>query len=507
MGGMKNFGLPILLTIIALTQNAFAHGTLYFEFAPDISSPHPVALYATPAQPFYPPNDFVDGFDLWIDNDGSPGTATFELRNSANTLLAAKTITVPTIAPTFGGTRFHVDLGILIGVSNSSLYNLRIISSLPKFDLYKANLYQVLQHNAQYYSDYVVEPALLGTTAQGFAFKFALYEGKETYPPAISNVKVSILSYSSARLDWNANEPVDARIDALPEVFGPAISSAFSGAYTYCPIQGAATCSATITGLSPSTTYLYTLVVKDSWGNQTTTNGTFTTPAGPTPSPTAGAGQSPPASPPPTSTPSASPTATVTASPSPSPTANINNPTPSPTAGGGQSPTPGGTQQTPPPGNSTQSPTATPSGNQGGGTPVSINVVDSNESDSAYTPVLVIELNLPEGTSEPVTGYKIEIVSEETGEIEKELVVSGDTRKLLVEKLAPGRYRLRIFVLKNGFLEQLGEPIPFVISLTPPPKPFGIKSITITSSLVILAIGIIALVLSFIRKKSLRKFS
>ncbi len=488
----------VLFLLFLLTEAVLAHGTRYFEFAPDISNPHPVALYQTPAQQFYPPNDFLDGVDLWIDNDGSPGTATFELRNSANALLATRTVTVPSIAPAFGGTRFHIDLGSLVQVSNNSLYTLRIISSLPKLNLYQANLLQVLQHNAQYYSDYVVEPALLGSSPQSFAFKFALYEGKETAPPLISNIKASVLSPTSARLDWNANEPSDGRIDAVPQSGGNTLTSGFSNAYTYCPTQGTATCNAAISGLSPNTAYNYTLTVQDSWGNQATANGAFTTPAGPTPSPSA---QSPTATPATTSSPA--PSTSPGQAPSPSPTATQPSGTPSlsasPTQAAGVTPPPQNTQSPPPAANTPQTSNPAQSSGSGGGAPVQITIADSDGSDSDYTPVLIIEFTAPE-TGRPITGYKIEIISEETGEVERELIVSGDTRKLVLEKLAPGRYLLRVFALKNGAFEQLGEPTPFIISVTPPPKPFGIKAIAIAILLIVLAIAVISAILRVSRK-------
>ena len=60
-----------------------AAGNKYFEFAPDTDRTISLAEVNTPSQMVYPQNDFISGFDIWIDNSGQPGSATFTLKDAA----------------------------------------------------------------------------------------------------------------------------------------------------------------------------------------------------------------------------------------------------------------------------------------------------------------------------------------------------------------------------------------------------------------------------------------
>lgn len=283
----------LVVLIAALPLLALAHGSPYFEFAPDISYRVALVSGATLAQSFTPQNDFLKGIDVWLDNPGAPGSATVEIRTEFGTLIVSKTVTVPTIPQLWSGTRFHVDFPNQLTLAAGTAYELRIVSAVADLGAYVADRAALLTHNSQYYSEYLsglVGSATLNGTAQEFAAKFALYEIAESVPPALANLTATVLAPTSVRIEFNANEPVDFRADAAPTSGGSAVSAAWSGAYQACG-EEIGLCALTLT-VSPSTAYQFTLFARDAWGNENSTSGNFTTPEGP---PAPGSGQGPPA--------------------------------------------------------------------------------------------------------------------------------------------------------------------------------------------------------------------
>src|SRR3989344_5390895 len=95
------------LAILFFPLFAFAHGTNFYEFGPDVSSRLRLQGLATPGQPFEARNDSVSGIDFWVDNPAGAGTFALELRSESGTLLASKTISVDAIPSQWAGTRLH----------------------------------------------------------------------------------------------------------------------------------------------------------------------------------------------------------------------------------------------------------------------------------------------------------------------------------------------------------------------------------------------------------------
>jgi hypothetical protein len=261
---------------------AGAHGDKYLEFFPDRSSSLKVADVETPSQVFYAQNDFLGSFDFWVANPGSSGTATFSLLNAQGIVITSKTVTVPTIALTTDGTKFHVDLNSQLPVLADDKYSIRITTSMPDLYLYYANRVQLVSHNAPFVSPYVTGVAKLGNEEQIFSFKYALYETSESSAPIISNLAWSVLSESQMKVLFNANEAIDYKVEYGPS--GYTQSTNFLGDYSFCT-EGINDCSITVS-VSPDTQYQYRLTVKDSWGNQSQATGTFTSGQAQTPSPT-----------------------------------------------------------------------------------------------------------------------------------------------------------------------------------------------------------------------------
>lgn len=284
---MRKFFPLKLIFIFALPLYVSAHGSIYLEFNPDKSNSLKDADVATPSQTFLAQNDFISGFDIWVANPGTSGTAAFQILNEQGILLTTKSVTIPSIPLTSNGTPFHVDLNSQLPVLADGIYTIRITTSMPELRLYYSNRVQVVSHNAPFTSEYLNGVAYLGSEEQLFSFKFALYEVNETSAPIISNVGWSVVSPTQMRVDFNANESVDYKIDygpANPPNGGYTQGTNFLGGYEFCT-QGISTCIITIP-VSSNTTYQYAITAKDVWGNQSQFTGIFVSGQGQTPAPT-----------------------------------------------------------------------------------------------------------------------------------------------------------------------------------------------------------------------------
>ena len=289
-----------MLGLMLFPAQSLAHGTRFFEFAPENYDERlKVAAYDTSAQEFPVYNDFLRGFDFWIDNLGEAGGATFGLYNANDVQLAAVTITVPTTPPVWGGTRLHADFSSLIPINPGATYKIKVLSFPSELWLHHVNRFQILPHNSQAYPEYLLGTAYLGAIEQPFSFKFALYETAETAPPLITNATTSPFSPYATALYFNANEPVDFEVAYGPAGQTPQVAGPY-GSYATCPM-GIINCGLTLTTL-PGVNYNFILTAYDSWGNQASTTGSFLTPQDfsiITPPPPPGTGLPPPPPPPP----------------------------------------------------------------------------------------------------------------------------------------------------------------------------------------------------------------
>ncbi len=484
---MKRIAILCSITVaLSYAATVFAHGITFFEFAPDTEKYLNVSQVQAPSQPFYPPNDFMDGFDVWFANIGAPGNVTFDLRDDQNALLASRTVTAPTANHRYSGTKLHVDFSSLVPVTSTKLYKVRIVTLLPSFYLYYADQFQILQHNASLNPYYSVEPAFLGSIPQNFAFRFALAESTETVPPVLTNATTTILNPYAVRFAFYANEPVDYRAELVPAGAGSVVSTAYLGNYTAC-LPGGNFCSHTIS-VAPGTSYQYTLFAKDVWGNLASITGSVTTPADPNaPPPPPGGGGPPP--PPPGGDPPPPPPA---GGPPPPPDGNPPPPdgTPPPHPGSGDPPPPGGTS--PGTGGGNQPPPA-PAEPPPGGASIQVSAGGPNSSEITVTWT-------PPADMRGVTGYRIQIRNEKN-ELIQEITASAESRKLVVERLGPGKYLITVYVERNGVLEQLGESIPFAVGGIQVSIFFGSRKLYFVGLIVILGIGILAWVINRIRVK------
>ncbi len=275
---MKRILWHAVLIGFFLAPNA-AHGAAYREFAPDYAQSLLVASSGTIDEVFLPLNEYLAGFDFWLSNGGVPTDAVFQLYTSANTLLGTTSITIPPIAESEAGTRIHISLPSQVAVVGQNAYRVRISSSAPTLRMYYAETNMLLAHNGVPLPAYTGGLARIGGDDRAYSFKFALYENSEGSPPVISSVTVAQTELSHVLMSYYANEPVDRSI-----AYGDAIED-WVGQYTSCLIT-TQPCTALLP-VTPGTMYVYTLTVRDAWGNSTAYSGSFTTlESGQTPTPT-----------------------------------------------------------------------------------------------------------------------------------------------------------------------------------------------------------------------------
>ena len=309
----RPFLIILVFLFFLLPLSALGHGVNYLEFNPDYFRTRSLNVSTSGAvyEIFLPVNEFLSGFDLWFDNSGSAGLASFELWNGNGQLIATKGLTISHIDPISGGQRTHIDLNSQISVVAGNKHRLKISSTMPELQIYYSDRIKFLGHNEPHLSDYLNGAAEVNGEEKEFSFKYALYETVESSAPSISNIGWTVISPEQMRIDFNVNEPIDYRIEYGISGQGYGQSTNFIGEYRFC-VQGTALCSILVS-VFPDFEYQYTLTVKDSWGNQSQTVGTFES----------GQGQTSTSTPTPTLSPTGSVVSTPTESPSASPTSLV----------------------------------------------------------------------------------------------------------------------------------------------------------------------------------------
>ncbi len=142
---MKKFLIAPFLFLI-FPFSVLAAELEFFEFAPDIADSLTVSVVETPYQVFTPYDDYISGFDFWLENTGASGSVSFTFLDQNNNALASKSIMVSNTGIVWGGKKFHIQLNQPIKVESFDKYKIKISSSLSKLKLYYAGLVQLLEH-------------------------------------------------------------------------------------------------------------------------------------------------------------------------------------------------------------------------------------------------------------------------------------------------------------------------------------------------------------------------
>lgn len=256
---------------------AAAAGSVSFEFSPDGGEPLRLVAFEEPYELFTPQNDYISGVDFWIENEGDAGEASFGLRDPQNQLLTAATAQIPYTASRWGGKKLHIDFPSSIRLSQNGAYRVRLLTSMSSLKIYYAPRPRILEHNASYPGAFLWGAAELDAELQDFSFKFATYETQESLAPEVTNASSTVLSPREARVSWNANEPVDGRVEFAAAGSGVTQQAGPTGEYRFCG-AAVAPCALTLS-VFPNMLYHYMLSVADEWGNETAVSGMFVTPS------------------------------------------------------------------------------------------------------------------------------------------------------------------------------------------------------------------------------------
>ena len=271
---MKKFLLVFCIAIVVATPlRSFAAEMKFFEFGTDVGTPIEIPNGSNATQEFKIYNDQVSAIDLWFDNTGSAGSATISLLSDTNALLASRTVTVGHSDPFYTGQRLHVNFNRTINVQPGSSYTIKIVSATGAMRLYGVNRFQFVEHNAQVPLDIAIGASTVNNETRFTAFKFALYEEKDTEPPIITNVTASLYGSDAVKIAFNANELVDYSLVYGVVGSGATSSIGFNGNYSIC-FAGVRDCSILV-DTQRGVDYVYRLIARDSWGNTSFVDGAF----------------------------------------------------------------------------------------------------------------------------------------------------------------------------------------------------------------------------------------
>src|SRR3989344_1826148 len=156
------FSLFFFLSIVGVA----AAELKYFESFYDAAGNLTLATAGPSYQYFIPYDDYISGFDIWVENEGNSGTASFGLRDSNDNLLSAKTISIPHIARTPAGQKLHIAFDQPVAIVSLQTYKIKMVSSMPKLKIYYSNLVDIQVHNATNSIEKQIKPAYIGANEQ-----------------------------------------------------------------------------------------------------------------------------------------------------------------------------------------------------------------------------------------------------------------------------------------------------------------------------------------------------
>lgn len=247
----------------------------FFEFAP--RSTDKIILDDTKlVQPFIPFNDFLSGFDLFLNNPEG-GEFNLYILDKYNNLLWQKKAVLPSINGGWYGEPYFFSLGDNYGIRSGEEYRLVIENfSLPKLEIFMKNLLEILQgtESGLYFPE-TLKPLKINNQTSDYTLKLSLYENKEYLPPIISNFKIEMVSPRSVKIIFNSNEPIIYKLDYRKDSENS--TSTYSINYfENCPYS-IRNCEIGLNVL-PDSHYIFILTASDYWNNTTTLKGEFDTP-------------------------------------------------------------------------------------------------------------------------------------------------------------------------------------------------------------------------------------
>lgn len=435
--------LPILL-LIQIPLVARAHGSIYFEFAPDAwaSKRFVVTSADSLAHVFQPASDVtITAYDVWVDNTGEPGSATFTLTDEQGSTLASNNITLQSLPAIPGGTKLHFNLSHDVLLQAGKKYIIKIESSLLGFGMYYADRLLFLDHNQEFTTEYVNGVARVNQVDQPFTFKFALRSpatsigattAEDTTTTVQAQQQISItgaraasITPTSVTLAWTTDIAADSRA-AIRNQISPLYVST-TGYEATLELEH----TLVINGLLPNVNY-FADVFSSNGSELTLTTYTigFRTPA---PNPTSAQAPVQPVTPPASPTPAQQATPATTSVP---PTTQTTSPAHSANQGTSNTPaTQGATGQSTTPG-------------------VRIGTGSSANTTS-------ITWDTPQDAA-AVDEYRIDIFDTQHN-LEKQILVPAGTTAKEVPELAKGLHHAIVYAKTDGVFKKVAPTVSFLL--------------------------------------------
>lgn len=258
-----------MLVKIVFAQEVFK----FFEFAPRSQEKITISKNSL-EEDFIPFNDFLSGFDLFINNP-KVRNLDISILDKDNQVFWQKRVGIPIISGGWWGQQYFITLGDNYQINSGEKYKLVIKgnSSNDLTDIFVKNILEILQGTETYlYFPENLENLKLDNKETDYTLKLALYENKETVPPIISNFRLEIINFQMAKILFNSNEPITYTFKYKSNL--DLTTSTFEINYfESCPYQ-IKDCQITLDVL-PGRNYDFLLEAYDYWQNKTEKEGSF----------------------------------------------------------------------------------------------------------------------------------------------------------------------------------------------------------------------------------------
>jgi len=274
---MKN--LFILLILLLIPWFTYAEEFKYFTFSPFTDAYLDLSLVKSITQTFYPFDDNLNAFILWIKNETEANQIKVSLFKD-NTLIKSKIFDIPVLEKSSFGVEFKLDFGENIPIKSGEEYKIKIDHIKGKgLKIYYSSLIQLLQHTEEYsLAEDFVGPLYINNSSSSYAVNFTLSEKEENNLPQFKDIKVNVVTPYKVIINFQTNEPVKYKlvywisneenvnvidfIEYLDNCYKP----------NKCKFE---------IDTKPNSLYIFQIGIKDYWDNINVYQGTFITPYDP----------------------------------------------------------------------------------------------------------------------------------------------------------------------------------------------------------------------------------
>jgi len=271
--------IHILSILFLIPYLAYADEFKYFTFSPFTDTYLDLSLVKSITQIFYPFDDNLNAFRIWIRNEIEPSQIKVSLLKGDN-LIKSKSFDIPITNLYLSGSEFKLDFGENISIKSGEEYKIKIDHIKGKgLKIFYSSLVQLLQHTEEYsIAENFVGPLYINNSSSSYAINFVLSEKEENDLPQFKDVKVEIISPYKAIIYFQTNEPVKYKLVYWISNEGNVNVIDFTEYLESCYKPNK--CKFEIE-TKPNSLYIFQIGIKDYWNNLNAYQGTFITPYDP----------------------------------------------------------------------------------------------------------------------------------------------------------------------------------------------------------------------------------